>query len=173
MHLAREVIYSHLWAAKCLVSTRPPHPERTDTGRMNPESIAGISHRRIWSGMLAAETSPHAGILALRCDGASSARKASIFAHAGIPQRTPHSAARTERGLPLRDTKIKGCGNVIPDLDWHRHINAHLHLADEFEGQKWRHGRKKRRTLEYANITSTAAARSVYQCVGCTRKPRS
>ena len=123
--------------------------------------------------MLAADTSPHAGIIALRCDSASSSRKASIFVHTAVQQRTPHSAARTERGQPLRDTKTNGCGNVTPGLDWHRHFNAHLHLADEFEGQKWRHGRKKRRAFEYANITSTAAGRSVYQCVGCTMKQRS
>ncbi len=87
-----------------------------------------VEHRDLWSGLAGPVDAAAIGVLGVPFDNAVSWRSGARHAPQRIRSITPHLAAVTEEGLPLR-LQVKDYGDVAYDLNWERFFAAVETLA--------------------------------------------
>jgi len=82
-----------------------------------------VEHRHLWSGLASLAGSATIGVLGVPFDNAVSWRSGARHAPQRMRSITPHLAAVTEEGLPLR-LQVKDYDDVAYDLNWERFFAA-------------------------------------------------
>lgn len=78
---------------------------------------------RGWSGLASIDPGAEVGVLGVPFDGAVSFRRGTAFAPARLRELSPHMAACSEEGWPLR-LRVRDYGDVPVDLDWPRYFQT-------------------------------------------------